>query len=149
MKKMADSEIKNGSIIFTGFIEWTQVHVFYESCDLFITASLSEMHSMTILEAELSGLPIIVRKDDSYADSVFDGENGYIADSDEDMLEKILLLLSDTKKLKALGKKSLEITKKFTIESHVKKTILVYEQVIKAYPNKISDEEVNKLLAKL
>ena len=144
MLKKADEQIKEKSIIFTGFIEWTKVSEYYESADLFVTTSLSEMHSMTILEAQLSGLPIVVRRDESYLDSVFDGENGYLTDSEEEMEDRILQLAADKEKLIAFGKRSLEITKRFTIETHIKKTLKVYEEVMKAYPNKIDDIKVMK-----
>ena len=81
-----------------------------------------------------------------YLDSVFEGENGYLTDSEEEMEQKILELAGNKEKLKAFGQKSLEITKRFTIESHVKKTVKVYEEVIKAYPNKINDIEVMKMI---
>lgn len=148
MTKRAQAEIKDGSIIFTGFIEWTKVHNFYESSDIFITSSLSEMHSMTILEAELSSLPIIVRRDDSYLDSVFDKKNGYVCDTDEEMEERILSLAADAKKRKAFGEKSLEITNHFSIEKHIKRTLYVYDKVMKAYPEKIDDEAVMRKMAK-
>ena len=149
MKLNAAEEIKNGSVIFAGFIEWTQVHQFYESSDLFVTASLSEMHSMTILEAQLSGLPIVVRNDESYHDSIFNGENGYLTETEDEMAEKILELASNPDKLKEFGKRSLEITKKFSIETHVARTVKVYEEVLKAYPNKINDVEVMKITDQL
>ncbi len=142
MKERAQSQIAEGSIIFTGFIPWEMVHSYYESSDMFVTTSLSEMHSMTILEAQLSALPIIVRKDESYLDSVIDNQNGYLTDSEEEMEQKILELASNKEKMAAFGKRSLELTKNFSIESNVKKTIAVYEAVIKAYPNKINDLEV-------
>ena len=144
MLKKADEQIKEKSIIFAGFIEWTKVSEYYESADLFVTTSLSEMHSMTILEAQLSGLPIVVRRDESYLDSVFDGENGYLTDSEEEMEDRILQLAAGKEKLIAFGKRSLEITKRFTIETHIKKTLKVYEEVMKAYPNKIDDIKVMK-----
>ena len=144
MLKKASAEIASKQIIFTGFIEWTKVSEYYESADIFVTTSLSEMHSMTILEAQLSGLPIIVRRDESYLDSVFDGENGYLTDSEEEMEEKILELAADSDKRKRFGERSLEITKRFTIETHIKKTLKVYEEVMKAYPGKINDIEVMK-----
>ncbi len=144
MKKNAREEIIKSQIIFTGFIEWTKVCEYYECADIFVTTSLSEMHSMTILEAQLSGMPIIVRRDESYLDSVFDGENGYLTASEAEMVEKILSLVDDKEKIKRFGQKSLEITKRFTIESHIKKTLKVYEEVIKAYPGKIDDKKIMK-----
>ena len=144
MLKKAAAEIASKQIIFTGFIEWTKVSEYYESADIFVTTSLSEMHSMTILEAQLSGLPIIVRRDESYLDSVFNGDNGYLTDSEDEMEERILELAEDKEKRLAFGKRSLEITKRFTIETHIRKTVKVYEEVLKAYPGKIDDEKIMK-----
>lgn len=144
MKEKAEKECQPGSVTFAGFVEWTQVHKYYESADLFVTCSLSEMHSMTILEAQLSGLPMVVRKDESYFDSIFDGQNGYLCDTEKEMVSKILELADNSEERLAFGKKSLEITKNFSIETHVKRTIKVYEEVLKAYPNKIDDAVVQR-----
>lgn len=148
MTNICTKEISEGKIIFTGFVEWEKVHNFYESADIFITASLSEMHSMTILEAELSSLPIVTRKDDSYIDSIFDNENGYLCNTDEEMEEKIIQLISDEVKRKKFGKKSLEITKNFTIEKYMQRTLFVYDEVIKKYPKKVNDFDVMERMAK-
>lgn len=145
--KLASKEIEEKKIVFTGFIEWTQVHNFYESSDIFITASLSEMHSMTILEAELSSMPIVVRRDESYLDSVFDGENGFVCDSEDEMKDRLIELIDDDKKRKAFAKKSLEITSNFSIANHLKRTLFVYDEVMKAYPKKIDDVDVMKRMA--
>ena len=145
----ARKEILEKKIVFTGFVDWQQVHKYYESADIFVSASLSEMHSMTILEAQLTGLPVVLRKDDSYLDSVYDGQNGYLCETDRKMEDRILELAKDSRKREAFSKKCLEITKKFTIESHVKKTVKVYEEVIKAYPGKIDENKVIKMLEKI
>ena len=148
MTRMAAKEIEQGKIIFTGFIEWSLVHNFYESSDIFITASLSEMHSMTILEAELSSLPIVVRRDESYMDSVFDGENGFVCDSEDEMEERILELVQDEKLRKKMAARSLELTENFSIENHIKRTLFVYDEVIKNYPKRINDVDVMERMAK-
>lgn len=148
LMNMSTREIDEGKIIFTGFVEWQKVHNFYETADIFITASLSEMHSMTILEAELSSLPIVVRDDESYYDCVFNGQNGFLCKTDEEMQEKIIQLIYDEKKRKDFGAKSLEITKHFTIQKYMQKTLYVYEQVIKKYPSKINDIQIIKELEK-
>ncbi|MCI5829866.1 MAG: glycosyltransferase [Treponema sp.] len=147
MTELSEKEIYEGKIIFTGFVEWAMVHNFYESADIFITASLSEMHSMTVLEAELSSLPLIVRQDESYLDSIVNGENGYTCATDEEMEKRALELASDKEKRKAFGKKSFEISNQFSIENHIKRTLFVYNEVIKAYPKKINDEDVMKRMA--
>lgn len=145
----AQTQILEKKIIFTGFVDWQQVHTYYETADIFVTASLSEMHSMTILEAQLTGLPVVLRKDDSYLDSVYNGQNGYLCDTEREMEKRILELARDKKKRESFSRRSLEVTKKFTIETHVKKTIKVYEEVIKAYPGKIDENKVMRMLEKI
>ncbi len=144
MLENAKSQIQNNQIIFTGFIPWDQVHNYYKMADIFITASLSEMHSMTILEAQLNSLPIVARKDESYEDSVFDCQNGYLCATDTELLDK-MLTLSNSKELRdAFSKKALEATHSFTIETNLNRTLIMYQEVIKAFPGKIDEDAVQK-----
>jgi 1,2-diacylglycerol 3-alpha-glucosyltransferase len=145
----AKNEILEKKIIFTGFIDWQKVHTYYETSDIFVTASLSEMHSMTILEAQLTGLPVVLRRDDSYLDSVYHGQNGYLCNTEREMEKRILELAGDKRKREAFSRRALDVTKKFTIETHVLKTLKVYEEVIKAYPGKIDENKVMKMLDKI
>lgn len=149
MKKIAEKESADRKIIFTGFVEWAEVHKFYEISDIFITASLSEMHSITILEAEFSGLPIVARKDESYFDSVYDGKNGYLAENDSILYEKMKELVNDKAKRIEFGKKSLEMTRHFGIENFIKKTEIVYKDVIEAYPGKIDETKTAEKISRI
>jgi len=127
-------------IIFTGFVNWIDLHTYYGMSDIFMTASLSEMHSMTILEALLSGLPVCARKDSSYFDTVYPGENGYLADTDEDMETAILELADDPVKRKAFGMRSREISGNFSIAKHAEKTMAFYKTVLDFYPHAIDEK---------
>lgn len=129
-------------IIFTGYVPWTEVHSYYQLGDVFITASLSEMHSMTILEALMSGLPIIARRDTSFSDTIFEGKNGYMADSDEEMDQYFLELAADAKKRVAFGEYSKKVAKGFSLEIFGKRTVAFYQKVLDTFPEKITDEEL-------
>ena len=140
----AKTEINQGKIIFTGFIPWQEVHKYYELADIFITASLSEMHSMTILEAQMNNLPIVTRRDESYADSVFDGVNGFLADTDAELLDKMITLVDSKEMRQKFGIESGRIAGTFSIETYMKRTLIMYEEVIKAFPGKIDEDVVQK-----
>lgn len=129
-------------IIFTGYIPWTKVHYYYGIADIFITASLSEMHSMTVLEALMSHLPLVARKDSSFSDTIYHGVNGYLADTDEEMDGYLLELVQDAQKRKTFGEKSYEISKNFTPGVFGKRTIAFYQKVLEKYPDKLTDEEL-------
>lgn len=133
-------------IIFTGYVPWRDVHSFYQLGDVYVTASLSEMHSMTVLEALMSGLPVVVRYDASYSDTVFHGQNGYFANSDEEMDGYLLELASDEGRRKAFGERSLEISKMFSLEMFGRRTVAFYKKVLDAYPNEISDAELQEIV---
>ncbi len=127
-------------ILFTGFIDWTKLYAYYALGDVFVTASLSEMHSMTILEALNLGIPVVCRYDTSFSDTVFPGENGYFAETDEQMDDYIIKVLDDDSLREQMKKKALEIAGRFSLEAHGKKNVAFYEQVLKYFPGKITDE---------
>lgn len=146
LTKKLKKQIQDKKIILTGFIDWTEVHKYYEMSDVFITASLSEMHSMTILEAQLSSLPIIARDDESYLDCIIPNKNGYLAKTDDEFYNDMIEMANDEEKRKFFAKNSFEQSKKFSLETNVKKTVFLYEQVIKAYPKKIDEADITKQL---
>ena len=142
---IADSAARLGldkQVVFTGFVNWDLVYRLYSISDLFITASLSEVQPMTMIEASMCGLPMIVRRDDSYLDLVHDGKNGYIVDSDEEMTAKIRTLISDDEKLKRFSEYSFENSAKFTAENHVARMEKFYMEVLKNHPGKFSGKEL-------
>ena len=135
-------------IIFTGYEPWTKVHYYYGIGDIFITASLSEMHSMTVLEALMSGLPIVARRDPSFQDTIFHGRNGYLADSDEEMDGYLLGLAADAEKRRQFGEESLRVSRNFTPDVFGRRTVAFYEKVLEKYPNRLTDEELQAAVDK-
>jgi 1,2-diacylglycerol 3-alpha-glucosyltransferase len=131
-------------IVFTGFVNWTDLHTYYGMSDVFMTCSLSEMHSMTILEALLSGLPICARRDSSYLDTVYPNENGYLCDDDEGVERAILELVDDPGKRRAYGARSLEISRNFSIAKHAEKTVAFYRTVLQYYPEPVDEAVLRK-----
>ncbi len=149
MQKTVQKARMDHRVIFTGFVNWSDLHTYYGMSDIFVTASLSEMHSMTILEALLSSLPIVVREDSSYMDTVYQGENGFLADTDERLKERILELASDADKRRRFGKKSREISNRFSIETHAKKTLAFYQCVLDSWPHQINEDHLRSVVESL
>jgi len=142
LQKTIQTERLDDKIITTGFVNWVDLHTYYRVGDVFLTASLSEMHSMTILEALICALPIVARKDSSYLDTIFSGENGYLEDTDQSMRDRIVELIEDPERRKAFGQRSQEISRRFSLETHARKTVAFYEAVIQSYPRPIDEREL-------
>lgn len=141
-KRLASSCGYENQIIFTGFIDWHEVHKYYEAGNIFMTASTSEMHSMTILEALNSSLPIVARYDESYLDTVEPEVNGYLCETDEKMSEALIALAKDSEKQKKFGSNSRLRADNYLPERFSKSYEIIYKTVIEAHANKtkITDE---------
>lgn len=136
------------SVVFTGFVNWDEVYRLYSISDMFVTASLSEVHPMTMIEGAMCGLPCLSRRDDSYVDLIHEGENGYMADTDEELTARIEEVLTDAKKHKKFSDGSLKISQMFTADNHAKRMEKLYKKVIELYPNKLGALKNEKILDK-
>lgn len=76
-------------VFFTGKVPHDELPVFLNGCQMYITASLTEMHSISMLEAMASGLPVLYINDESNKNQIDDGVNGFIYSDAEEMYEKI------------------------------------------------------------
>jgi 1,2-diacylglycerol 3-alpha-glucosyltransferase len=139
--KKAKSLNLEDKFIFTGFVNWDVVYRLYSIANIFITTSLSEVHPMTLIEATMCGLSVVVRKDDSYMDLCKNGVNGYLVDSEDELTEKVKYIIGDNALLKKFSKASLEISKLFTAEKHVEKAEKLYKRVIDLYSQGLEYED--------
>ncbi|MGH8552040.1 MAG: glycosyltransferase, partial [Methylococcales bacterium] len=125
-------------VICTGYVERDSIAGIYQLADLFVTASLSEVHPMTMLEAMFCSLPVIARKDESYLDSVQAGRNGYLLDSDVELGEKVQELLADPDKRRSFGRESRRIADRFTGLGHARRMEEFYEEILCRFEHQVS-----------
>jgi 1,2-diacylglycerol 3-alpha-glucosyltransferase len=128
--KTARREKLSRQTIFAGSVAWEQMYKLYSSADLFATASLSEVHPLTLIEASMCGLPIVARRDDSFVDLVKDGYNGYLVDSDRQIAERLSSILSDENKLLKFSRNGLTLSEQFDAKTQVQRLESLYRQVV-------------------
>ena len=78
-------------VVFTGKVEHDELPPYYAACDLYITASLSDTNSISMLEAMATGLPVLHRYDPLNEGQVRNGVNGYIYHDADEMYNYLLL----------------------------------------------------------
>ncbi len=120
--------------VFTGFIDWKQMYRYYSMADIYATASLSEVHPMTLIEAAMTGLPAVTRRDESYMTLIEDGVNGYLVDTDEEIGRKIAFLIDNPEVLSEFSRRSIETSQIFSAENHVKSVETFYRRVLDSWP---------------
>lgn len=71
-----------GRVIFTGLVDYDQMPAYLKMADLFVTASVTEVHPLSVVEALASGLPVIGIESVGVGDTVQSEVNGLLASYD-------------------------------------------------------------------
>ncbi len=69
---------------FTGMMPYEKIPAYLQMADAFVTASVSEVHPLTVVEAMAAGLPVLGIRSPGIGDTIRDGESGYLV-AQEDM----------------------------------------------------------------
>jgi len=65
--------------VFTGYIQGDELASLYASCDLFVFPSTTDTFGNVVLEAQASGLPVVVSPEGGPRENVEDGVTGLVA----------------------------------------------------------------------
>ena len=116
---------------FTGKIPHDELPLYYAACDAYITASLSEMFSISMLEAMAMELPVVHIMDELNQGQIIDGENGYIY-KDANEMYAIMKKIRDMPEgeLKMLKSKVRETVLKYGSASLAQRLLNVYEPLL-------------------
>jgi glycosyltransferase involved in cell wall biosynthesis len=92
--------------IFTGYREGEELATIYASCDLFAFPSATDTFGNVVLEAQASGLPVIVSDSGGPQENIIRHKTGEVipAGDTEALLQSLNSLLADRTRLKEMGK---------------------------------------------
>jgi glycosyltransferase involved in cell wall biosynthesis len=77
-------------VAFLGERPHRELPALLAGCDLFLTASTTEVHPLSLIEAMAAGLPVVAVGGEGISETVRDGENGLLSSGDPaDFSEKI------------------------------------------------------------
>jgi 1,2-diacylglycerol 3-alpha-glucosyltransferase len=118
-----------GQVILAGTVPWEQMPDIYALADAYTSASLSEIHPMTLIEATLCGLPAVVRDDLSCVDLVEQGHNGYRVETDAEIAVRLAELLADEARLRQFSAQAYALSDRLTIDAHALQLEALYTRL--------------------
>ena len=99
-------EMAGAPCVFTGYLAGEDLAEVYASCDLFVFPSTTDTFGNVVLEAQASGIPVIVSDSGGPKENVIHGETGLIVPGDDEdgLLNAVNMLLAQPERLKEMGR---------------------------------------------
>lgn len=131
LEKQAAASRAADRIHFLGMVERRDLPDLLHDTDLFLSASTSEVHPLSMIEALASGLPVVAVHDEALKEMVIEGENGRLTPRElEPFVGAAQSLLADPTGRRAWGQASRKLSEKYSIEAQVAVLTRLYRESI-------------------
>jgi 1,2-diacylglycerol 3-alpha-glucosyltransferase len=136
-------------VIFTGMIPHDEVPGYLTVADAFVTASVTEVHPLSVIEALACGLPVVGIDSPGVGDTIVDGENGFLCRNDlAAFTAKLTRLIADTSLRAAMSERA----RSSALEYDIQRTSRMVEERYQALvdrPKAVGGNPLTKLWARL
>lgn len=120
------------SVVFTGKIPHENMREVYACCNLYATASKSEVNSVSMLEAMAIGLPVLHILDEENPGQVKEGVNRYVFRTPEEFYSTIFLFWNSEEEQRRLSVSTIESVRFAGQETLARRVeTIYYDQIIK------------------
>jgi 1,2-diacylglycerol 3-alpha-glucosyltransferase len=131
LKEMAMQTIAPDRIHFTGRVPYDELPEYLFLSDVFVTASTSEVHPLSVIEAMASGLPVLGIASPGIEDTVEDGITGMLSSNDPLVFTAKMMRLCLDKDLRLnMSRAALEASKRYSIEHTGAVMLSHYERLV-------------------
>lgn len=103
---------------FTGMVPYAEIPRYLKTADVFVTASVTEVHPLTVIEAMAVGLPVVGIQSAGVGDLVEDGVNGLLA-QEEDLAAftaKLARIVTDDVARQQMSQNARQVSQTYAIE---------------------------------
>jgi glycosyltransferase involved in cell wall biosynthesis len=120
----------SGRVRFTGGVAYASVPEYMGAGDFFVSASLSEVHPLTFIEAAAANLPALGIRSPGVADIIKDGETGLLAENNDLSFGlRFLRLAHDGELRHRLGKQAGDFARQLSVENNARRLLELYREL--------------------
>jgi glycosyltransferase involved in cell wall biosynthesis len=127
---------------FVGGVDYEMVINYLAAADFFVTASVTEVHPLTIIEAMAMALPVVAFASPGIVDSVEPNVSGFLSQHEQGGLAAgMVALAADADRRRKMGEAAKQSSKRFDIRTTIKQTLDLYEELRQTRPDLKRDKE--------
>jgi 1,2-diacylglycerol 3-alpha-glucosyltransferase len=119
-------------VCFTGMVPYTEVPRYLAASDAFVTASVTEVHPLSVIEAMACGLPVLGIQSPGIGDMIEDGVTGFLI-QEEDLAAftaKMVRMVTEHDLRHTMSQKARQAVEAYAIERTAQMLQESYKQVI-------------------
>lgn len=116
---------------FTGMINYNELPSYLAMCNVFVTASVTEVHPLSVIEGMAAGLPIVGIQSPGVSDTVEEGVTGFLSTHDlAAYTAKLTRLCLDPKLIRQMGASARKASTQYAIERTSQLILKHYERLV-------------------
>jgi glycosyltransferase involved in cell wall biosynthesis len=116
---------------FSGLVPYADLPGYLAAADAFATASITEVHPLSVIEAMATGLPVLGIQSPGVGDTVVDGVTGFLASEDlAAFTAKLIRLVTENELRKEMGEAARREAAQYAIHRTNQVMIGHYQKVI-------------------
>jgi 1,2-diacylglycerol 3-alpha-glucosyltransferase len=133
LKELATGSAVSDRIHFLGMVDYNLMPAYLAMCDVFVTASITEVHPLSVVEAMAAGLPVLGVRSVGVGDIVVDGITGLLSRQDQAAFAAHMTRLCLSSELRFnLGQAARMASKQYAIERTTGQMETIYKQLVSA-----------------
>jgi glycosyltransferase involved in cell wall biosynthesis len=126
-----------GRVGFAGLVDYADLPRYLAMADAFVTASVTEVHPLSVIEAMASGLPVLGIASPGIEDTVEDGQTGYLSSEDlPAFTAKMARLVAEPARRADMGRSARQAAREYAIERTSARLLQHYEKLVAERPRR-------------
>jgi 1,2-diacylglycerol 3-alpha-glucosyltransferase len=132
-RRMVNEMEMQQRVTFSGPVSYDQMPDHLAMSDFFVTASISEVHPLTIIEAMAAGLPVLGIRSPGVGDTIQHGHNGLLAAPDDEIgfVQSFVALVQNSEARRKMGMQAALSSNAYSAEENARSIHKLYQELVK------------------